>query len=174
MSYDRMGEIAGPLADAIFKAVKKHDWQWGKDFAIAISTDAVHYGDKDWGGKDFAYYGTDSSGYQQALAHEQEIIGTLTGPLTPGKVKRFTQYTVEENDYRAYKWTWCGRYSVPFGLLTSWYLNKLENGQLLKGRFIGYANSIDHPHVPVKDLSMGVTAPANRHHWVGYAGVVYY
>ena len=174
MSYDRMKEIAEPLAGAILKAVKKRGWQWGKDYAIAISTDAVHYGDENWGGKNFAYYGTDSSGYKQAIAHEHKIISTLTGKLTPEKVKDFTRYTVDENDYKKYKWTWCGRYSVPFGLLTSYYLNKLEDNPPLTGHFIGYANSIDHPHLPVKDLNMGVTAPAGMHHWVGYAGIVYY
>ncbi len=174
MSYDRMKKIAEPLAKAINKVTKARNRKWGKDYAIAISTDAVHYGDEDWGGKNFAYYGTDSSGYKQAVAHEHEIIRTLTGELTPEKVKTFTEYTVEENDYKTYKWTWCGRYSVPFGLLTSYYLNRLQNNPPLTGHFIGYANSIDHPHVPVKDLNMGVTAPANMHHWVGYAGVAYY
>ncbi len=174
MSYDRMEEIAKPLANAIFKAAENKGWQWGEDYAIAISTDAVHYGDEDWGGKNFAYYGTDSSGYQQTLAHEQEIIETLTGEVTPEKVREFTRYTVKEDDYKSYKWTWCGRYSVPFGLLTSYYLNKMESGQPLTGHFIGYANSIDHPHLPVADLGMGVTAPASMHHWVGYAGVIYY
>jgi len=174
MSYDRMEEIAKPLSGAIFKAAESKGWQWGKDYAIAISTDAVHYGDEDWGGKNFAYYGTDSSGYWQARAHEKEIIETLTGEVTPEEVREFTRYTVKEDDYKSYKWTWCGRYSVPFGLLTSYYLNKMEIGQPLTGHFIGYANSIDHPHLPVADLSMGVTAPANMHHWVGYAGVVYY
>ena len=174
MSYDRMEEIAKPLAKAIFRITKEKGWQWGKDYAIAISTDAVHYGDEDWGGKNFAYYGTDSSGYRQALAHEQEIISTLTGVLTPKKVKAFTEYTVDEENYKTYKWTWCGRYSVPFGLLTSYYLNELQDNRPLTGEYVGYANSIDHPHVPVDDLVMGVTAPANRHHWVGYAGMVYY
>lgn len=174
MSFDRMEEIAQPLADAINKTAQSMAWIWGRDYAIAISTDAVHYGDEDWGGKNFAYYGTDSAGYRQTIAHEQKIIGTLTGELTPEKVKTFTKYTVEKNDYKTYKWTWCGRYSVPFGLLTTYYLNRLQDNPPLNGHFIGYANSIDHPHVPVKDLNMGVTAPANMHHWVGYAGVVYY
>jgi len=174
MSYKRMKEIAEPLAKAISKVAEARNWKWGKDYAIAISTDAVHYGDQDWGGTNFAFYGTDSSGYKKAVAHEHEIIRTLTGTLKPKNIKSFTEYTVEKNDYKTYKWTWCGRYSVPFGLLTSYYLNRLQNNPPLTGRFIGYANSIDHPHIPVKDLNMGVTAPANMHHWVGYAGVVYY
>jgi AmmeMemoRadiSam system protein B len=109
MSFQTMDTIAKPLAEAIHKVTKEKNLQWGKDFAIVISTDAVHYGDEDWGGKNFAYYGTDSSGYAQALAHEQEIIGTLTGELVPEKVKTFTEFTVEKDNYKTYKWTWCGR-----------------------------------------------------------------
>lgn len=37
----------------------------------------------------------------------------------------------------------------------------------------GYATSIDHPLLPVEDLGMGVTAPANQKHWVGYVAVGY-
>lgn len=40
--------------------------EWGRDFCIVISTDAVHYGDKEWGGKNYAPYGTDSAGYAKA------------------------------------------------------------------------------------------------------------
>jgi len=171
MSFERMREIARPLARAIARVAQKHNWQWGKDFALLISTDAVHYGDQDWGGKNFAYYGTDSAGYQKAVQHEMEIINTcLAGPLQEDKLKRFTRFTVQEDDFRKYKWTWCGRYSVPFGLETAYYLAK-ELKQTLNGRLIGYANSIDHEPLPVKDLGMGFTAPANAHHWVGYVAM---
>jgi len=173
ISYDRMDEIAFPLAEAIDSAVKKRNWQWGKDFAFVISNDAVHYGDEDWGGKNFAYFGADSSGYQKAVQHEMEIINTcLIDNISPDKIKRFTQFTVEENDYKKYKWTWCGRYSVPFGLLTAHYLQSRRN-IALKGQLIGYSTSIDHEHIPVDDLNLGVTAPANIRHWVGYAAVGY-
>ena len=174
MSYDRMKEIAEHLALDIGRVTREKDWKWGRDFAIAISTDAVHYGDEDWDGSNFAYYGTDSAAYRKTLAHEQKIISTLTGQPTPEKIKVFTEFTVEKNDFKAYKWTWCGRYSVPFGLLTTYFLNLKQNNPAFTGHFVGYANSIDHPLLPVEDLGMGVTAPANMHHWVGYAGVVYY
>ncbi len=173
MSYDRMEAIAKPLATAIREVTRSHGMAWGKDFALVISTDAVHYGDQDWGGKNFAYYGADSAGYRQAVRHEFEIINTcLTGQLQAEKIKRFTQYTVKSDDYKAYKWTWCGRYSVPLGLLTAHYLQNPEK-EPLKGVLVGYATSIDHPHLPVDDLNMGVTAPATIRHWVGYAAIGY-
>ena len=46
MPYEKMEEIARPLADAIHKVMTKHNYQWGRDFSIAISNDCVHYGDE--------------------------------------------------------------------------------------------------------------------------------
>lgn len=171
--YNKMDEISEPLARAIKTVTDKYNLQWGKDFAIIISTDAVHYGDEDWGGKNFALYGTDSAGYKLAVNHEYEIMNNcLTGNILQAKIKKFVDYTVKEEDYKDYKWTWCGRYSVPLGLLTTFYLQKLY-GDDLSGVLIKYATSIDHPHITVKDIGMGVTAPANIHHWVGYSAIGY-
>lgn len=173
MPYDKMNQIAGPLANAVFSAVSKKELKWGKDFSIVISTDAVHYGDEDWGDKNFAFYGADTAGYQKAVEHEYEIINTcLTGNIQQDKIKKFIGYTVDDNNYRDYKWTWCGRYSVPFGLLTSFYLQKLFDVKL-NGSLVGYATSLDHPHIPVTGIGMGVTAPANIRHWVGYPAIGY-
>ncbi|MCD6200738.1 MAG: AmmeMemoRadiSam system protein B [Bacteroidales bacterium] len=174
MSFDRMQEISTALARSVRRVTEKHDLTWGTGYAIVISTDAVHYGDEDWGGKNFAFYGTDSAGLAKAVAHEHEIMdSTLVGPLSPGRIKKFTRYTVQENDYKTYKWTWCGRYSVPFGLLAAWHLQQLTGTKPLSGELVGYRNSIDHKPIPVDDLHMGVTAPANIHHWVGYAAIGY-
>ena len=172
--YDRMQEIASPLANALHQIIISEGLNWGKDIALVISTDAVHYGDEDWGGKNYAPFGTDEKGTRDAVAHEHEIIqNCLSGELSLEKIKKFTQYTVQAEDFRQYKWTWCGRYSVPFGLSTAWYLEKSFSSLPLTGISMSYANSIDHSHLPVSDLGMGVTAPADSHHWVGYAAVGY-
>jgi AmmeMemoRadiSam system protein B len=174
MRYDQMDRSASALAEAIHTVTTRHDLVWGRDFSLVISTDAVHYGDEEWGGKNYAPYGTDSAGLALAVAHEHEIIdSTLTGPLSPDRIKKFTEYTVQPDDYKAYKWTWCGRYSVPEGLLTAWYLQQITGTPPLQGSLVGYRNSIDHTPIPVKDLNMGVTAPAYNHHWVGYAAAGY-
>ena len=173
MSFDKMNEIAEPLAKAIKKATLNKGLEWGKDFAFVISTDAVHYGDQDWGESNFAFYGTDSAGYAMAITHEQEIMDTLSGKLNPGKIQAFCNFTVDEDDYKKYKWTWCGRYSVPMGLLTAYDLNEDAGYEPLMGTKIGYSNSIDHPALKVEDIGMGFTAPAGKHHWVGYAALGY-
>ncbi len=173
MKYQRMQEIAKPLADAIGGYAKQNNWEWGKDFAIVISNDAVHYGDEGWGDKDFAYYGADSTGYKRAVSHEYEIINEcLVETINNQKIVQFTNYTIDQDDYKEYKWTWCGRYSVPFGLFTSLELQKLMN-EYLYGTLIDYSTSIANKPIPVDDIDMGVTAPANIHHWVGYVAIGY-
>jgi AmmeMemoRadiSam system protein B len=175
MPHARMREIAAPLAQAIATAAKARGWSWGRDFAIVISTDAVHYGDEGWGGRDFARYGADRKGHEAAVAHDLGIMReTLEGELRPAKAGLFTRHTVREDDYREYQWTWCGRYSVPFGLLTAWELQQALGAPPLVGQSLGYATSIDAPRIEVADLEgMGVTAPASLRHWVGYAAVGY-
>ena len=175
MPHARMREIAAPLARAIAKVARERKLRWGADFAIVISTDAVHYGDEDWGGRNFARYGTGEEGYREALAHERALLtDCLAGTLAPGRAALFSGYTVREDDWREYKWTWCGRYSVPFGLLVAWNLQQALGAEPLDGKVLGYSTSIEAPRIEVGDLGgMGVTAPANPRHWVGYAAVGY-
>jgi MEMO1 family protein len=175
MPYRRMEELAEPMAEAIGKVAAQRGWEWGREYAIVISTDAVHYGDEEWGGRNFADFGADEAGYRQAVAYERTIIDEcLTGDITPEKIERFTKYTVRGDDFREYKWTWCGRYSVPFGLLTAYRLQQFLDTEPLHGTLVGYGTSIDgRGHIPVNDLGMGVTAPATIRHWVGYASVGY-
>jgi MEMO1 family protein len=174
MNIDRMAEISNILASAIAKTMNRHHLEWGKDIALLITTDAVHYGDEDWGGKNMAPYGVGSVGYLKAIKHEHGIIDScLIGEPDIEKIKHFVNITVQPTNYKEYKWTWCGRYSVPFGLMTSIDLQKEIGGNPLNGNFIGYATSIDHKQLPVNDLQMGKTAIATMRHWVGYASIGY-
>jgi AmmeMemoRadiSam system protein B len=173
MSFDRMEAISRILADVISRVTSGKRLKWGRDFAMIISSDAVHYGDEDWGGKNYAPFGADSAGYSEAINHEMKIItSTLCGQLNPDSIRRFCEFIHQKDDYKEYKWTWCGRYSIPIGLLTAYYL-AASGDQPICGNTSGYMTSIDHPRVPVSDLGMGVTAPASIHHWVGYVGIVY-
>ncbi|MGZ3901821.1 MAG: AmmeMemoRadiSam system protein B [Bacteroidia bacterium] len=173
MDFNKMNELSRAFAGSLARAMKKEKLIWGKDIAIVISNDAVHYGNEDWGGKDFATYGVDSAGYKKAVEHEFEIMNAcLKGDLDTLKIKKFTEYTVKNENYKEYKWAWCGRYSVPFGLLTSFYLCEGLKQAPLKGIILGYSTSIANKHIDVHDLNgMGVTAIANPRHWVGYAAI---
>ena len=175
MPFSRMDEISIPLSEVLVKVMKKHKLEWGKDVAIVISTDAVHYGDQDWGGENYALYGCTNDGFITAKYLESEIINNcLTGDIQTKKIKSFMGYTLKGDDYKSYKWTWCGRYSVPFGLLTALKMQDLlAQGESLKGTLIGYSTSISGTSLPVSDIGMGKTAIATLHHWVGYCGIGY-
>ena len=169
MSADRMDDCGKALASAIKTVSEKHKWEWGRDYAIVVTTDAVHYGNKDWGGIDRAYFGCDEKGNIKAREHENEIIeNCLIGLLVPEKIRAFNNYTINKDNFREYKWTWCGRYCVPVALYASYYLNGSTS---LSGELIGYSTSITSAHIPVDDLRMGRTAIATDCHWVGYAAV---
>jgi MEMO1 family protein len=173
MFFSRTSDIARQLATALFSMASLHHWNWGTDFALVISSDAVHYGDEGWNGSNYAFMGADSSGYRAAVNHEQEIIHTISGKFAPENVRRFSSLTLDDKDFRNYKWTWCGRYSIPMGLLTSFYLAELLEMKPLTGIPVGYSTSIEKEPLPVKDLGLGVTAPATIHHWVGYPAIGY-
>ena len=172
-SFARMNELASELASVIARLMRDENLGWGADIALIASTDAVHYGDEGWGGRDFALYGADAEGYAKALAHEQQIIDDcFRGDLQPDRIERFTRYTLADHDQREYKWTWCGRYSVPFGLLASWHLQQSLRAPPLTGTILDYTTSLEDQRIDVDDLDgMGVTAPATLRHWVGYAAV---
>ena len=175
MSFVRMDELARPLAEALARLLDEDGLDWGRDIALLSSTDAVHYGDEGWDGRNFARYGADEAGHAKALEHERRILrDCFDGALSSERIERFTRYTVAEHDHREYRWTWCGRYSVPFGLLVAWHLGRIRREPALSGTVLGYATSLGDQRIRVDDLDgMGVTAPATLRHWVGYAAVGY-
>lgn len=174
MEFEDMQNYSDDLAESISEIMKEKDLEYGKDLAVIISNDAIHYGSEDWGGSDLAPFGTDSIGNEKAHHKDEKIIEeTLKGKLTTGKIEKFNHYTVQPDNYKEYQWTWCGRYSVPFGLLFANKLNQILNNQDLTGEFIGYRSSLKNEHLKVKDLGMGTTAPSKPTHWVAYLGMAY-
>lgn len=175
MNYQSIDSLSNNLADVVQKIIMEKHWEYGKDVAVVISNDAVHYGDLEWGdSKNMAPMGTDSVGTKKAMAMDLKIIDEcLTGAMTDEKIKKFTEFTVQKEDHKEYKWVWCGRYSVPFGLSFSNNLNLLENRTALEGTFLGYQTSIDHPLIEVEDLGMEVTALSTNRHWVAYTSIIY-
>ncbi len=174
MNFSRMDSIAWRLAQVMKEITSRRGARWGQDFAFAISNDAVHYGDEDWGGKNYAPFGADSAGYQAAIDYDMNIVSEcLIDLLDPQRIRRFFEYTVNQKNYKEYAWTWCGRYSLPLGLLTAYYLQNALGAPPLNGIMLKYATSIEKEPLPVEDMGMGKTAPANIHHWVGYVSIGY-
>jgi MEMO1 family protein len=174
MNFSMMEKYSLKLAEVIDKVMKEHKLKWGTDIAIVISNDAVHYGNEDWGGKNYATYGCDNAGYENAVQHENEIINnSLLPQLDTACLYKFFTYTIQSGNWHEYQWPWCGRYSVPFGLLTGMYLSQIRGEETPEGIKMGYSTSIAQKPLPVDDLQMGKTAIATLHHWVGYAAIGY-
>ena len=63
--------------------------------------------------------------------------------------------------------TWCGRFSIPLGLVALSRLGR-DLGLPLDARPLAYATSVGAPELPVRGDGLGETAPANLYHFVGY------
>lgn len=174
ITIDNIELFSETLSVVVFDIMKKEKLQYGKDLAVVISNDAIHYGNTDWGGSDLAPFGVDSIGNLKAKQKDLNIIEQcLKGDLSENKIRVFNKYTIQDDDFKAYKWTWCGRYSVPFGLMFSNKLNFLIYKKPLFGNIIDYRYSYPGRHINVDDLGMGTTAPATNSHWVAYTGIAY-
>jgi len=170
MGFDRMQTLAAHLADALASSLKTRGWELGKDVAVVISSDAVHYG------PDFKYtpYGEGGvEAYTKACAVDRVLLtGPLSGTLTAAKTRQVFETFCDPKDPGKYRLTWCGRFCVPFGLLL---LEKLASDQnaTLRGWPLAYATSVGSPQLPAKTPGLGVTAPSNLYHFVGYPAAAY-
>ncbi len=169
VTWDRLEELADRLADALAGAIRRHGWRLGTDVAIVISSDAVHYG-PDF---DHAPFGEDAAAHAKAVSRDRELAERyLAGPLAAGRLRGLFEQLVDPRDVRRYRIPWCGRFSVPFGLeLTRRTAEKLGL-PVPVGRVLRYGTSLTEaePAVPrsVRDEGLGLTAPSNFHHFVGY------
>jgi AmmeMemoRadiSam system protein B len=175
MGWETMDRLAGDLARAIASIISENGWQLGRDIAFVCSTDAVHYGDSEWGGQNYAEFGTDAVGYLRAVERDRELANTyLSGEVKPAALEDFLYQCVDSDNVREYKITWCGRFSVPFGLDVVSRLTETLAGRPLTGFLLDYGTSVSEASLNLDGLDgMGVTAPNNFHHFVGYAALGY-
>jgi AmmeMemoRadiSam system protein B len=167
--FERLEELADHLGRALATAMSAHDLQLGRDVAIAISTDAVHYG-SDFKHVPFGDGGVDA--YVKATARDRGLLtGPLKGPLTIAKVRDLYATFVNPEKPDDYRLTWCGRFAVPMGLLLVERVTR-DLGKAV-GHPLAYATSVGWPELPVRGVGLGETAPANLYHFVGYPAVAF-
>lgn len=170
MKWEKMQELTKSLSDALASKIKSEGWKAGSDYAILISNDSSHYGDQGWGGKNYAPFGCGVKGYLEATGRDVKLAGDyLDGPVLPGRLHKLYSSLVDENDPYVYLITWCGRFSIPFGLSVLSDLSGSLGMQPFSGIFLSYGTSValglmDEGIEP----PLQTTAPSNLHHWVGY------
>ncbi|MBP7865132.1 MAG: AmmeMemoRadiSam system protein B [Acidobacteria bacterium] len=172
MGWETLDGLAGRFSDALSAVMKAKGWVMGRDVALVCSVDGVHYGDAHWGPSHYCPFGADLEGYRRAAAQDREIAMTLAGPLDPEKARRFMQRCVDPADVTRYRVTWCGRFSVPFGMVTAARVRESLGLPPLSGAILDCGTSVSEAGIDVSDIpGMGVTAPANFHHFVGYTAI---
>ena len=174
MTFKNMELFSEDLSEVLSDLMKHKRLVYGNDISIVISNDAVHYGSEGWGGKNLAPFGTNGNGNEKARQKDLTIIEEcLVNELTSSKIKLFNNYTVKQDDFKEYAWVWCGRYSLPFGLLVANKLNLKTYESNLSGTLFDWRSSLHNPHIAVEDIGMGTTAPATSKHWVAFTGIGY-
>jgi AmmeMemoRadiSam system protein B len=173
-SWDRLSALSDELSTALAGIVTENGWRLGRDLAVVVSSDAVHYG-PDF---DHAPFGTDAAGYQRAVDRDEALARDhLAGPVDPERLAALEYTLVDRENVRVYRLPWCGRFSVPFGVKLLGDLAEKTGIGTPEGHFLRYATSLSEPQLPVSqatlDAGLGTTAPSNLHHWVGYVTVGY-
>ena len=171
MPYEKMDEISGKLAAVISAYMKERGLKAGKDVFFLISSDGNHYG-KDFNNSPF---GEGEKARETALALDRRLIESyLTGALDASKIQGLTKelwgptYLDYRNTY------WCGKYSIPFGLLAASKIVRAVEGKNLIGRLFRYSDTYGEGVLPLKKTGMGTTAPFSLRHWVSFFAVGYY
>ncbi len=172
MNWETIDRLASDLSAVLEGIIGENDWKLGEDLALICSADAVHYGDFGWGGSNFADFGCDIPGYQKAVDRDIALAENyLAGPIAIEKLRGFLHSCTDPEDVKQYRITWCGRFSVPFGLNVAARLFESGEGRLLAGTLLDYGTSVSEASLDVEGI--GVTAPNNLHHWVGYVAIGY-
>jgi hypothetical protein len=175
MRWQAMDRISDDLAQSISSLMREKGWKLGEDICLISSADAIHYGDSGWGGSNYAEFGTDTTGYRRAVERDLALAaGNLCGPVQRDKLKNFLYSCVDPADVTQYKITWCGRFSIPFGLGVAFRLTAIMENRPLTGYLLDYGTSVSEASLEVEDLDgLGPTAPNNFHHFVGYPAIGY-
>lgn len=170
-SFQRMGAMADALSDALAAAMKKRDWKLGRDVSIVVSTDGTHYG----GDFKYAPYGAGGvDALQKAVRHDRALMReTLAGRIESANVQRFFSTVVDPANPDQYRVTWCGRFSVTFGTLFIGDTARKLGLASPRGVPVALGVSVDTPELPVREIGVGPTAPANLYHFVTHPAIAY-
>jgi AmmeMemoRadiSam system protein B len=175
MQWDVMDRLAGDLTRVLAEISEEKGWRLGRDLCLISSADAVHYGDSGWGGASYADFGTGVRGYEAAVERDIKMAeDLLCGPVDRTRLEEFVYRCVDRDDVTRYKVTWCGRFSLPFGLNVVSRLTETLETRTLTGTLLDYGTSVSEASLDLEALGgLGPTAPNNLHHFVGYAAIGY-
>lgn len=169
--FERTVELASAFGGALAAEMKARGLALGRDVAVVVSADAVHYG------ADFRHVPFGAGGieaYRRAVERDVALLsGPLAGPLDEAKARALHEAFVNPEAPDEYRLTWCGRFSIPTGLLVLASAARALGLPPPVGRPLAYATSVGAPELPLREAGLGETAPANLYHFVGYPAVAF-
>lgn len=171
MPFEKMEEISTKLAEVIASYMGEKQLVAGKDIFFLISSDGNHYG-KDFNNSPF---GEGEKAWATAIQLDQRLIRSyLTGVMDSGKIEGLTN-ELWGKTYLEYRNTyWCGKYSIPFGLLTTEKVMDLTMNKKIRGTLFHFSDTYSEGVLPLKKTGMGTTAPFSLRHWVSFFSIGYY
>jgi MEMO1 family protein len=171
MPVEKMDEVSTRLAEVIAAYIKDKGLVVGQDIFFLISSDGNHYG------QDFknSPFGEGEQAWTTARALDQRLIRDyLLGVMDKGKVEGLTKELWGQT-YLDYRNTyWCGKYSVPFGLLVTQKTIGLAMNKKISGLLFRYSDTYSEGVLPLKKTGLGTTAPFSLRHWVSFCSIGYY
>ncbi|MCU1279982.1 MAG: AmmeMemoRadiSam system protein [bacterium] len=170
-SFARLTAMATHHGGALAATMKRHKLQLGRDVAVVISTDGTHYG------SDFSYVPFGAGGVEafiKAMVQDRTLVETtLAGALSLDKAQKFFAAVVNPDKVDEYRMPWCGRFSVPFGLVFLAETARRLGLANPRGVPLALGVSVDTPELKVRDVGVAPTAPANLYHFVTQPGVAF-
>lgn len=171
MPFEKMEEISARVAEVVAAEMKARGLVAGRDVFFLISADGNHYG------QDFnnSAFGEGEAAWLKGRAFDERLIRDyLTGVMDEAKVEGLTKelWGATYLDYR--NTYWCGKYSIPFGLLTVQKILALTENKKVGGMLFRYSDSYSEGALPLQKTGMGLTAPYSLRHWVSWCSIGYY
>jgi len=174
MDFDTITTISNNFVQVLGDICMDNNWILGQDLAFMISSDAIHYGDSQFSKGANMDFGFEIDGYKNVVKREYELINnTLTGQVDPAKLESFLYTCADQDDVEKYKLQWCGRFSVPFGLMVADQFAEIYDKSGLAGTLLDYSTSVEEASLDLSTVEMGTHSPNNLHHWVGYPVIGY-
>ena len=165
MPFNRMDSISSDLSEIIKDYISSNDLEPGKDIFFLISTDADHYGE-DFNNSPF---GEDENAHREATSNDRRIAEAyINAGITYKDIEGLSKELWGSPDIKTPVPLWCGKYSVPFGMLTIYHIADRLNLKNLNGKLLKYSDTWTEKTLPVYGTHMGTTAPFSLKHWCGF------
>ncbi|MDP4196575.1 MAG: AmmeMemoRadiSam system protein B [Bacteroidota bacterium] len=171
ISFDKMNTLSSQLSKIITKYIKDNNLTLGKDIFFLISSDANHYG-ADFNNTPF---GDDEAAHSKATENDKRIAETFfNNVLDKTQIQKLSNELWAQTPEGKPALSWCGRYSIPFGLLTTTKIVEEITHKHLNGRLLKYSDTWSEGVIPIKHTHLGLTAPFSLKHWVGFLSAAFY